>query len=157
MAIRYRLFLKGQYSVHCFLYCTRRMLSGSPRSWTSPSMGMRTIYRSTFIASSAILSSSTTDSSSALIAWVNGCGGTASNSTRRRPSSFGWDRSVVLPPVPSALSSSMEKSSGHHSRFAIWASLLIRPSVSLTMSPKITDNRISVMCPWPWSLVLACA
>ena len=98
-------------------------------------MGTPTIYRSTIIASSVIPSNSTIDLSIALIVWVNGCGGTASNSTRRRPSSFGWDRSVALPPVPSALSSSMERLSSRYSRFAIWASSLIRPSVSLTTSP----------------------
>ena len=79
-------FLKGQCSVHCFSYCTRRTLSESPRSWTSPAMG------TPIIASSVILSSSTIDSSIALIVWANGCGGTASNSTRQRPRSFGWVR-----------------------------------------------------------------
>ena len=91
------------------------------------SMGTPTIHRSTIIVSSVILSSLTIDSSIALIVWVNGCGGTASNSTRRRPSSFGWGRSVILPPVPSAPSLSMEKLFSHHSQFAIWASSSIRP------------------------------
>ena len=101
------------------------------------------VCRFTIIISFVTLSSSTIDSSTALIVWVNGCGGTDSNSMRRRPSLFGWNQFFVLPRVPSARLSSGEELSSHHSLFVIWASSSIQPSVSLTTSPGLQGLAIS--------------
>ena len=55
-------FYKDQWSVHCFSFCTLPQFSGSPMSWTFPSMVAPTIYKSTIIVSSVTNCSSITDS-----------------------------------------------------------------------------------------------
>ena len=121
-------FLKGQCSVHCFLYCNTadafriaKELDFSIHGYADDLQ----IYDHCFVCDTQQLNDRLVHCIDCMGQWMR----------RNRFKQRGEDRvhlagimmSVVLPPVPSALSSSMEKMSSRHSRFSNWVSSLIRP------------------------------